>query len=240
MFGDANGRRFDFHLLEHLGFAVGKDDNVAAIGAIVQRVGLEMADRLGWEWGSSVLLVPRLPAAFPLRAVLGGRLGRCDDVARRRFRRGRGVLLGRGKLLLESLDCCLSRSISSPSRWFSSCSVWFCLWSLAFSSTYRATSRSNCALLCWISASFLARSAARLRLRCWCVSRVFMVRDITGISQAWQGQFAGRTAALHRSGAAGRASVRVGRAPRRPVPGAARWTVLGNLGPALAIDLFRA
>ncbi len=47
--------------------------------------------------------------------------------------------------------------------------------------------------------------------------------------QTWEKQFAGRTAALHRSGAAGRASV-----ARRPPPhsGAARWTVFGNSGPS--------
>ncbi len=116
MLGHANRHRVDFHLLEHFGFAVGKNDNVPTIGAIVQRVGLEMVDRLGRKQRSGVLFMAGLPAAFALLAVLGGRFGRRDDVAGRRLGRVRGVLLGRGKLLLELVDLVSQRLVFIAQR----------------------------------------------------------------------------------------------------------------------------
>jgi hypothetical protein len=91
------GRRFrDFHLLDHFGFAPRSNQPAAAIRAAVERVGLEMIDRLGRERGPQVLVVSRLSALLPLLATLGQRLLGLDDVARWRLGGCRGILSGGG------------------------------------------------------------------------------------------------------------------------------------------------
>ncbi len=81
----------DFHLLEHFGFVPRRDQRAAAVRTAVERVGLEMIDRLGREGRPHMLLVSRLSALLSLLPAFGPRLLRFDDVARRRLGGGRGV-----------------------------------------------------------------------------------------------------------------------------------------------------
>jgi hypothetical protein len=68
MLCDDGRRGRDFHLLKNFRLAAGRDEFAAAVRAAVERVGLEMIDRLGRKWRLRVLLVSRLPALLPLLA----------------------------------------------------------------------------------------------------------------------------------------------------------------------------
>src|SRR5208282_2486396 len=92
MLRDDGRRSHDFHLLEHLRLAAGKDQGTAALRAAIERVRNEFVDGFARERRSLVLLMSWLPATVSFLAVLARRLLRLDDVARRRFGRGRGVL----------------------------------------------------------------------------------------------------------------------------------------------------
>jgi len=101
MFCNDRRRLDDFHLLEHFRLAPRKDQPTAAVRAAVERVGLEVVDRLRWERGPQVLLVSGLSALLSLLPTFGSRLLRLNDVARRRLGGGRGVLPRGGQFLFQ-------------------------------------------------------------------------------------------------------------------------------------------
>ena len=68
----------------------------------VERVGLEMIDRLGREGRPHVLRVSRLSALVALLAALGWPLLGLDDAARRRLGEGRGGFAGGGQMLFQA------------------------------------------------------------------------------------------------------------------------------------------
>ena len=77
------------------------------IEAMVER---NAVDLFRWEGGAFVLGVSGLSTdAASLLALRRRRLGRLDDIGRRRLGGGRGILPGRRELLLESSDGGLKR-----------------------------------------------------------------------------------------------------------------------------------
>jgi len=88
--------------LEHFRRTPRRDQCAAAIGTAVERVRNELVDGLGGKLGPRVLLMPRLPATFPLFSALGQRLLGLNDVARRRLGGSRGVFACRGQLPLQT------------------------------------------------------------------------------------------------------------------------------------------
>lgn len=231
MFGDANRHRVDFDLLEHLRLAVGKNDGMAAIGASVQCVGLEMVDRVRWNQRSRVLFVAGLPAAFALLAVLGGRFGRCDDVARWRFGRGRRVFLGRCQLLLELFDLFTEPAVLLVQR------------TVFVGKLRNFPFQARVALRNFGQPFSPSRPDGRRRV-CVCAVGAFPAFSWCGTLPAPRGRgkgnlHVGRRPCTVRTQRAARACA-WGSRPATPAPGRLDGPFWEIWAPALAIDLFRA
>ena len=97
----------DVNLLDHTGLAPGRGfQPMAALGTkidtMIERPGV---DGLGRERIPFVFRVSGLATDLALSLAIGGRrLGRLDDIGRRRLGRCRGILPRRRELLLEPCD----------------------------------------------------------------------------------------------------------------------------------------
>jgi len=105
-------RLLDVDLLDHTGLAQERRLQLMAttgteVDAMIEEPGVY---GFGREWIPLVFWVPGLATdRTPFLALRERRLGRFDDIGRRRLGRSRGILLRRGELLLKSSDKGLER-----------------------------------------------------------------------------------------------------------------------------------
>lgn len=105
MFFDGEAHRFEIQLLDNAWRLRSHFQRLTAIGTAVQLVRHGARDLLDRKGGAKMGRVSRLTADQAFRFVgIAGRLGRLDNIRRRRFRRGRGVLLFLGQLFAEFLE----------------------------------------------------------------------------------------------------------------------------------------
>ena len=103
---------FNVDLLDHTELAPGSGFQPMAapwteVNIPIERPGV---DGLGWEWVPFVFRVSGLATDLTLGLTIGGkRLGRLDDVRRRRLGRCRGIFPRRRELLLELCERGLER-----------------------------------------------------------------------------------------------------------------------------------
>ena len=103
MFHHLDGTRDQFDLLHHPRWCCHRPDPPAAVRALVQIVFLHPVDLLGSEGLALMAGMSRL-AANLASTFAGRRFGRLDDVTRRRFGTGGGVLREAGNLDGQLLD----------------------------------------------------------------------------------------------------------------------------------------